>query len=143
MKLPVLLEKRFDDGIQSFGRAAFEANNAFLVEHENRGPLGDLVLLVNRTVDVAVPPAAPGEVFFLDHFLQFLAIFVAVDAQQGEGLIGMLLDERPLVRVQFPAGASPMPPKAEHHHFAAVIAELELPAIDVFPCNFRGDASHG
>ena len=69
MKLPVLLEKRFDDGIQSFGRAAFEANNAFLVEHENRGPLGDLVLLVNRTVDVAVPPAAPGEVFFLDHFL--------------------------------------------------------------------------
>ena len=95
----MLLQKSFDDGIQSFGGGTLETNDALLIDDKNRRPRGDLPFLVDRSVEGSVPPTAPDQVFFPDHVLQFLTVFVTIDTQQDKRLIGMFFNERPLVRV--------------------------------------------
>ena len=97
-----LLQKSFDDGLQSFGRRALKPDDSLLIENENRRPRGYLPFFVNGSVDVFIPPAAPDQVFHSDHVLQLLVIVVTVNAQQSKRLISMQLNVRPLVRGQFP-----------------------------------------
>jgi hypothetical protein len=74
----------------------------------------DLPLRLNRAGDSAcIPPAAPDDVLLFECLLESFPILIAVDAQQDERLIGEAFYERPLVRVKFPAGASPMTPEAQ------------------------------
>src|SRR5262249_5591624 len=90
----------------------------------------------------AVPPRAPGDLLFLEDLLEFLSVRIAIDADQGERFAFQPFDERPLVRVHGPARPSPMPPEIEHDHLAAIIAQLEAFAIDVFALNLRGDLAN-
>lgn len=93
-------------------------------------------------MDASIPPTAPDQIFFIHHVLQFLTVFVTVNAQQDKGLIGMFFNERPLVRVQFPAWASPMAPETEHHDLALILAQLESLTINILAFNVRRDPAN-
>ena len=107
-------------------------NDALGVDHEDRGPARDLPLARNRTVAAAGPPRAPIEMMLHDGFAHGVAVGIAVDAEQGEGMILVFLDERPLVGIERPARRSPMPPEIEDDDLAAIIAETKLYAVHVF-----------
>jgi hypothetical protein len=103
------------------------------------GALEDLPGSVNGAVDTAiVPPTAPGDALVDESLSEGLAIFVAVDAQKDERFVGQSFHERPLVRVQFPAGASPVTPERKHDDLATVMAQLERLAVGVLALDFGG-----
>src|SRR6266478_7876217 len=62
---------------------------------------------------------------------------VAVHTYERERLVLQTLNERPLVGIHGPAGASPVSPEVEHDHLAAIIAQLELVALDIFAFDFQ------
>src|SRR5262249_35650655 len=51
--------------------------------------------------------------------------------------------ERPLVRVHRPARGSPIPPEIENHHLAAIVAELECLAFDIFALDVGRNLTNG
>ena len=98
------------------------ADGPFSVDDKDRGPGGDIPLGGNGTLLMSLPPGTPGDLFLLHGLLELFLVDVAVDAEQGERLAFQSFYERPLVRVHGPAGTSPVPPKIEDHHLAAIFA---------------------
>ena len=102
-------------------------------------PAVDVPSRRDRALDVPVEPRAPCDLFRLHDLLQLLAIRIAVDSEEHEGLVGEAFHERPLVWVHGPAGASPRAPEVEDHHLSAEVAELHGLPIDVLAFDFRSD----
>src|SRR5262245_32750201 len=69
--------------------------------------------------------------------LKSRVVAVAVDADQDKGFAFELLHERPLVWEHRHARWSPMRPKIEQYHLAAIVAELERLAVEVFTHDVR------
>src|SRR5438128_1365448 len=74
----------------------------------------------------AIPPRTPGDVLLFHSLFEFFPVGITIDAKDGERLAFETLNERPLVRVHGPARASPVTPKIEDHHLAAIVAQLKL-----------------
>src|SRR5262249_804487 len=80
----------------------------------------------------------PGQLLLLRHFLELLGPEAAnVDADQREGLVLQLLDERPLVGPLGPSRQSDKAPEVEQHHLSTMVAKLEALAVLVFPLYVR------
>src|SRR5262249_12122084 len=114
------------------------ANHSAGVDHPDRWPTIQFPLLRNRSVFSSVPKRAPGDLLLDKHALELFAVRIAVDAGESERLTFQTLDERPLVRVQGPARASPIAPEVEDHHLSPVVRELEPLAIDVLAVDLQG-----
>src|SRR5262249_54345433 len=114
-------------------------NFAFVVEEIDGRPVRDVVRRLDGTVSAAaVPPGTPRQLFLRDDFLHGFTTLVGLDTEEDDGLVGELLHKRPLVAAQGPAGPSPMAPEVEQQHLAAIVAQLELLAVNVLADNLRG-----
>src|SRR5438477_217904 len=96
------------------------ADDALMVDEDDRGERSYAPRLGDRAALTAVPERPPGDGLSL-RLAQRGNVRVGVDADQDERATPVLLDERPLVREHFPAVRSPHPPEAQHHHLAAVV----------------------
>src|SRR5262245_46242125 len=115
------------------------ANDALVIDQKESWKGLDLPLLANRSASGAVLPAPPVDLVLLHVGLEGGdAIPVGVDAEQGEGLLGELRHERPLLGKHPHAGPSPESPEVDKNNFSAIVAELELLVGGVLAFNVGG-----
>src|SRR5438309_8571726 len=78
-----LFEQFVDRAVHGLAVDVAITNHAVGVEHVDRRPALHFPRIGNRAPrTAAVPEGTPGDLFLLEHFLQLLAISIAVDADE-------------------------------------------------------------
>ncbi len=108
------------------------ADDAFVIQDIDRRPGRNIPLRGDWAAgSPAVPEGSPCDILLLGRLLQPL-FRVTVDTDQNKRLVREFFDERPLVWVHSPAGASPIAPEIDHHDFSAIVAQIEFHTVYVF-----------
>ena len=115
------------DGFGAGGAGPLVPDHSLMIDDVERRRGGRLPLVTDRP---RVRKRSPGQLLRFYRLLELLdVVAIDVDADQGEGLLCQLLDERPLVGPLGPSGDSLLMPEVEKHHLAPVVAQLEALAI--------------
>ena len=118
--------------------APFVADHTLGIDQVQRGPTLHVPSLGNRATGTpAVPERPPGNSLLGTHLPDCLSVLVTIDADDGEWLAFQPFHERPLVGHIGPARPSPVSPEVEQHHLPPVIAQPEIPAVQVSTLDLR------
>src|SRR5262249_23597183 len=129
------------DGLRAGTADPLVPDHALGIDHVKGRRAGQVPLGRDGTLAqlARVRKGSPGQLLLFHRLLELLdVVAVDVDADQGEGLVFQLLDERPLVGPLGPSGESLLMPEVEQHHLAPVVAELEALAVLILAFDLRG-----
>src|SRR5262249_12797299 len=121
------------------GANPFLADDALVVDQNESRPAcqSPVVRDVRFALTFILERPPRDHLLFVFHF-DVGIVAVAIDAKEDKRFAFKLCDERPLVREHAHARRSPMGPKIEQNHFAAVITQLKRLAVEIIAEDIRG-----